>query len=410
MTASRHAALLAVAVALGISPGFTPAAPPVEKVKIGVLTDMTGTYATMGGPGSVVAARMAIDDCLAAECKGMKIELVSADHQNKPDIGANTARKWFDVEGVDSIVDLTNSAVSISVQKLAKEKGKVVMFSGPATTKLTNEECSPVGFHWMFDTYALAAGPARAITQKGGKSWYFITVDYAFGHSLEKDASEMVKKSGGTVVGNIRHPLGTTDFASYILQAQASKAQVVALANGSADAVNSIKQAQEFGLISSGKELVPLLLFISDVHALGLAATQGLSYVEGYYWDVDEPSRAWAKRFQDKHAGAKPTMVQGGVYSSVLHFLRSVAAAKTTEGNAVAKKMRELPIRDPVMRNASIRADGRVIHDMYLVKVKKPSESKGPWDYYTIAATIPAAEAFQPLDVSTCPLVASAKK
>jgi branched-chain amino acid transport system substrate-binding protein len=258
----------------------------------------------------------------------------------------------------------------------------------------------------MFDTYALAAGPAKAITKRGGKTWYILTVDYAFGHSLEKDASEMVKQSGGTVLGTSRHPLGTTDFSSYILKAQASKAQVVALANGSADAVNSIKQAQEFGLIKGGQELVPLLLFVNDVHGLGLDVTQGLSYIDGYYWDMDAPSRTWAQAFQAKHGGNKPTMVQGGVYSSVLHYLRSVAAAQTTDGAAVAKKVRELPIRDPVMRNASIRPDGRVIHDMYLVKVKKPSESKGAWDYYTISATVPAAEAFQPLDKSTCDLVA----
>lgn len=404
MTSLRLASA-ALAAALTLSAGPAHAAPP-PKVKVGVLTDMTGPYSGMGGPGSVVAARMAIEDCLAAECKGMSIDLVSADHQNKADIGSTTARKWFEQDGVDAIFDLTNSAVSLSVQKLAKEKGKTVFFSGPATTRLTNEDCSPTGFHWMFDTYALAAGPAKAITKRGGKTWYILTVDYAFGHSLEKDASEMVKQSGGTVLGTSRHPLGTTDFSSYILKAQASRAQVVALANGSADAVNSIKQAQEFGLIKGGQELVPLLLFVNDVHGLGLDVTQGLSYIDGYYWDMDAPSRTWAQAFQAKHGGNKPTMVQGGVYSSVLHYLRSVAAAQTTDGAAVAKKVRELPIRDPVMRNASIRADGRVIHDMYLVKVKKPSESKGAWDYYTITATVPAAEAFQPLDKSTCDLVA----
>jgi branched-chain amino acid transport system substrate-binding protein len=406
MTASRLAAAF-LAAACWISPGVPLAAGySGDTVKIGVLTDMTGPYSGMGGPGSVVAAKMAIEDCLAAECKGMKIELVSADHQNKPDIGSTTARKWFEEEGVDAIADLTNSAVALSVQKLAREKGRVALFSGPATTKLTNEDCSPTGFHWMFDTYALAAGPAKAITQRGGKSWYFLTVDYAFGHSLEKDASEMVKKNGGTVVGNARHPLGTTDFASFLLKAQASKAQVIALANGSADAVNAIKQAQEFGIISSGQELVPLLLFVNDVHGLGLPVTQGLSFVDGFYWDMDAPARTWAQAYQARHGGNKPTMVQGGVYSSVLHYLRAVAAAKTDDGATVAKMMRQQPIKDAVMRNASIRADGRVIHDMYLVKVKKPAESKGPWDYYNIVATVPAADAFAPLDLSTCPLVA----
>ena len=403
MHTTRLVAALLAALALPAGPALA-ATPP--KVKIGVLTDMTGPYSGMGGSGSVVAARMAIEDCLAAECKGMTIDLVSADHQNKADIGSTTARKWFEQEGVEAIFDLTNSAVSIAVQKLAKEKGKVVTFSGPATTRLTNEDCSPTGFHWMFDTYALAAGPAKAITARGGKSWYFLTVDYAFGHSLEKDAAEMVKASGGTVTGSARHPLGTTDFASYLLKAQASKAQVIALANGSADAVNAIKQAQEFGVIRSGQELVPLLLFVNDVHGLGLPVTQGLSFVDGYYWDMDAPSRTWAQAFQQRHGNNKPTMVQGGVYSSVRHYLKSVAAAGATDGATVAKKMRQLPIQDPVMRNASIRPDGRVIHDMYLVKVKKPSESKGPWDYYTIVATIPAADAFQPLDKSACDLVA----
>ncbi|HVP66378.1 MAG TPA: ABC transporter substrate-binding protein [Anaeromyxobacteraceae bacterium] len=383
------------------------AARGADTVKIGVLTDMTGPYSGMGGAGSVVAAKMAVEDCLKAECKGMKIEVVSADHQNKADIGANTARRWFEEEGVTAIADLTNSAVSLAVQKLAKEKGRIALFSGPATTKLTNDDCSPTGFHWMFDTYALAAGPARAIVkQPNGKTWYFLTVDYAFGHSLEKDASDMVTAGGGTVLGASRHPLNSPDFASFLLQAQASKAQVVAFANGSADAVNAIKQAHEFGIIESGQRVVPLLLFVNDVHALGLEITQGLSFVDGFYWDVDDQARAWSQAYQARHGGNKPTMTQGGVYSSVLHYLKAVAASKTTDGATVAKAMREIPVRDPVMRNASIRPDGRVIHDMYLVKVKKPSESKGPWDYYTVVAVVPAADAFQPLDRSTCPLVA----
>lgn len=398
------AAFLGAAVCM--SPAVARAGLSGDVVKIGVLTDMTGPYSGMGGAGSIVAAKMAIEDCLKAECKGMKIELVSADHQNKADIGSTTARKWFEDEGVDAIADVTNSAVALAVQKLARDKGRIVLSSGPATTRLTNEDCSPTGFHWMFDTYALAAGPAKAITQRGGKTWFFITVDYAFGHSLEKDASEMVKKSGGTVVGAVRHPLGTTDFGSFLLAAQASKAQVIALANGSADAVNAIKQAREFGIIEAGQQVTPLLLFINDVHALGLDVTQGLTFVDGFYWDMDEPARAWAKDFQGRHGGNKPTMVQGGVYSSVLHYLRAVAAAKSDDGATVAKTMREMPIHDPVMRHASIRADGRVIHDMYLVKVKKPAESKGPWDYSTITATIPAAEAFAPLDQTTCALVA----
>ncbi|MBI5068500.1 MAG: ABC transporter substrate-binding protein [Deltaproteobacteria bacterium] len=398
--------LLGLALAAWLAPQAALAALSGGAVKIGVLGDVTGPYSGMGGAGSVVAAKMAIEDCLRAECKGMKIDLVSADHQNKADIGSSTARKWFEEEGVDAIADLTNSAVALAVQQLAREKGRIALFSGPATTKLHNEECSPTGFHWMFDTYALAAGPARAVTQRGGKSWFFVTVDYAFGHSLEKDASEMVKQSGGTVVGSARHPLNSSDMASFLLQAQASKAQVVGFANGSADAVNAIKQSREFGLIEAGQQVIPLLLFVNDVHALGLGVTQGLSFVDGFYWDVDDETRAFARAFQARDAGkAMPSMTHAGVYSSVRHYLKAVARTGSDDGKAVAQAMRELPIKDPVMRNATIRADGRVIHDMYLVTVKKPAESKGAWDYYKISSVIPAADAFSPLSRSVCALV-----
>ncbi|KAA0910567.1 ABC transporter substrate-binding protein [Pusillimonas sp. ANT_WB101] len=376
--------------------------PPVT---IGVLTDMSGTYASMGGPGSVVAAQLAIDDCLAAECKGMKIDLVSADNQNKADVGAAKAREWFDRDGVDAIADLTNSAVALAVQAIAKEKDKVVMFSGPATTGLTNDQCSPVGFHWMFDVYSQSVGGVKAMIDKGGKSWYFITVDYAFGHSLEKGAAGMVKKLGGTVVGSVLHPLNTSDFASYLLQAQSSKADVVALADGGGDVVNAIKQAREFGIVAGGQRLAALLVFLSDLRALGLQTAQGLSYVDGFYWDFDDASRKWSARFAEKFENKKPTMTQAGVYSSVLHYLKSVAASGSVEGKVVADQMRQIPIKDPIMHNASIRADGRVIHDMYLYEVKTPEESKGEWDMSKLLATIPAADAFQPLSESTCPLV-----
>ncbi|MFT0546531.1 ABC transporter substrate-binding protein [Allopusillimonas ginsengisoli] len=376
--------------------------PPVT---IGVLTDMSGTYASMGGPGSVVAAQLAIDDCLAAECKGMKIDLVSADNQNKADVGAAKAREWFDRDGVDAIADLTNSAVALAVQAIAKEKDKVVMFSGPATTGLTNDQCSPVGFHWMFDVYSQSVGGVKAMIDKGGKSWYFITVDYAFGHSLEKGAAGMVKKLGGTVVGSVLHPLNTSDFASYLLQAQSSKADVVALADGGGDVVNAIKQAREFGIVAGGQRLAALLVFLSDLRALGLETAQGLSYVDGFYWDFDDQSRKWSARFAEKFENKKPTMTQAGVYSSVLHYLKSVAASGSVEGKVVAEKMREIPIKDPIMHNATIRPDGRVIHDMYLYEVKTPAESKGEWDMSKLLATIPAADAFQPLSESTCPLV-----
>jgi branched-chain amino acid transport system substrate-binding protein len=391
----------------GLCMGLSGLAHAADKppVKIGVLTDMSGTYASMGGPGSVAAAQLAIDDCLKAECKGMKIELVSADNQNKADVGAAKAREWFDRDGVSAIADLTNSAVALAVQGIAKEKDKVVMFSGPATTGLTNDNCSPVGFHWMFDVYSQSVGGVKAMIEKGGKSWFFITVDYAFGHSLQKGAEAMVKQLGGTTVGSVMHPLNVPDFASYLLQAQSSGAQVVALANGGADTVNAIKQAREFGNVSGGLRLASLLIFLSDLRALGLESAQGLTYVDGFYWDFDDKTRAWSDRFAEAFKGLKPTMTQAGVYSSVLHYLKAVAATGSVEGHVVAEKMREIPIEDPVMRNASIRPDGRVIHDMYLYEVKKPEESKGEWDLSKLVATIPAQDAFQPLSASTCPLV-----
>ncbi|BDD92726.1 ABC transporter substrate-binding protein [Pandoraea sp. NE5] len=378
---------------------------PDRPVKVGVLTDMSGPYSAMGGAGSVAAAQMAIDDCLAAECKGMKIALVSADNQNKADVAANKAREWFDRDNVDAIADLTNSAAALAVQKIAMDKQRVTLFSGPATTRLTNEDCSPTGFHWMFDTYSQSAATARAVVGDGGKSWYFITVDYAFGHSLEKDAADIVKTLGGTVLGQSRHPLNASDYASFLLQAQSSKAQVVALANGGQDTVNALKQAREFGIVQRGQKLAALLVFLSDVHALGLNTAQGLMFTDGFYWDQDDASRIWSARFQKKYKDLKPTMVQAGVYSSVLHYLRAVAASQSVDAKVVAQKMREMPIRDPIMHNASIRPDGRVIHDMYLFRVKSPAESKGPWDYYTKVATVPATEAFQPLSKSTCSLV-----
>ncbi|MGH8843656.1 MAG: ABC transporter substrate-binding protein [Advenella sp.] len=375
------------------------------EVKVGVLTDMSGTYASMGGAGSVAAAQLAIDECLAGPCKGMKIELVSADNQNKADVGAAKAREWFDRQGVTAIADLTNSAVALAVQNVAREKNRIALFSGPATTALTNKSCSPVGFHWMFDTYSQSVGGAKATVQAGGKSWFFLTVDYAFGHSLEADTAKMVKKLGGTVVGQVRHPLNNSDYASFLLQAQSSGAQVVALANGGQDTVNAVKQAKEFGVSGGDQRLVALLIFLSDLRALGNENAQGLTYVDGFYWDFDDGTRQWSERFAKAYKGLKPTMTQAGVYSSVLHYLKAVAAAGTTDGAKVAEQMRKLPIEDPIMHNASIRADGRVIHDMYLYEVKKPDEKKGEWDYSKLIATIPAAEAFSPLSESTCPLV-----
>ncbi|PJX25930.1 ABC transporter permease [Advenella sp. S44] len=384
---------------------LTAWAADAPQVKVGVLTDMSGTYASMGGAGSVAAAQLAIDECLAGPCKGMNIELLSADNQNKADVGAAKAREWFDRQGVTAIADLTNSAVALAVQNVAKEKNRIALFSGPATTALTNKSCSPVGFHWMFDTYSQSVGGAKATVQAGGKSWFFLTVDYAFGHSLEADTSKMVKKLGGEVVGQVRHPLNNSDYASFLLQAQSSQAQVVALANGGQDTVNAVKQAKEFGISGGDQRLVALLIFLSDLRALGNENAQGLTYVDGFYWDFDDGTRQWSDRFAKAYKGLKPTMTQAGVYSSVLHYLKAVAAAGTTDGAKVAEQMRKLPIEDPIMHNASIRADGRVIHDMYLYEVKKPDEKKSEWDYSKLLATIPAEEAFEPLSESTCPLV-----
>ncbi len=393
---------ITVAACLTFSATALAEAPPV---RIGVLTDMSGTYAAMGGMGSVAAAQLAVDDCLQAECKGMDIQLLSADNQNKADVGAARAREWFDRDGVTAIADLTNSAVALAVQNIAREKNRIALFSGPASTELTNKNCSPVGFHWMFDVYSQSIGGVKAMIDKGGKSWFFITVDYAFGHSLEAGASSMVEKLGGTVKGSVLHPLTVPDFASYLLQAQSSGAQVVALANGGQDTVNAVKQAREFGIVKGGQRLASLLIFLSDLRALGLENAQGLTYVDGFYWDFDDGTRAWSERFGQAFDDKKPTMTQAGVYSSVRHYLKAVAATGSTEGDVVAAKMRQIPIEDPIMRNASIRPDGRVIHDMYLYEVKTPSESTGPWDVSKLVATIPADQAFMPLSQSTCPLV-----
>lgn len=398
----KFALTLGMTLCLGLSAG---AQAKIGPVKIGVLTDMSGPYSAMGGQGSVVAAQMAIDDCLKHQCKGMNISLVSADNQNKADVGAAKAREWIDRDGVTALADLTNSAVALAVQDIAKQKGIIAMFSGPATTELTNSHCSPTGFHWMFDTYSQSVGGVKAVVKKGGKSWYFITVDYAFGHSLQKNASAMVKSLGGTVVGSVQYPLNTTDYASYLLKAQSSKAQVIALANAGQDVVNAVKQAREFGIAKGGQKLVALLVFSTDLKGMGPKDAQGLTYVDGFYWNQDDAARKWSARFAKAYKNRKPTMVQAGVYSSVLHYLEAVAASGSTNGKVVAAEMRKLPIVDPIMHHASILPNGRVIHDMYLYQAKSPAESKGPWDLAKLVATIPAKDAFQPLSESTCPLL-----
>ena len=385
----------------------TAQAQPVEPsggvVKIGVLTDMTGVYADLGGSGSVLAAELAIADFKAAYRPRYRVELVSADHQNKADIGAARVRRWYDVEGVDMVTDVLNSGVALAVAKLGADRRRVMMNTGAATTRLTNEDCTPYTVHYAYDTYALANGSARAITQAGGRSWYFITADYAFGHSLEKDAAEIVAAGGGKVLGSVRHPLNTADFSSYLLRAQSSRAQIVALANAGGDTINAIKGAVEFGL-TKNQTLAPLLAQILDVHALGLGVAQGMIFTEGFYWDLDAGTRAWSRRFFEKR-GTMPSMAHAGTYSATLAYLKAVHAAGTDDADAVMEKLRELPIDDFFARKGRIRADGRMTHDMYLVQVKKPSESKGPWDYYTVKAVIPGEEAFQPLAQSRCPLL-----
>ncbi len=388
-----------------------PAAPKVAKfsddtVKVGVLTDLSGLYSDLAGQGSVVAAQMAIDDATGGKgmLLGKKVELVSADHQNKADIASSKARTWFDVEKVDGIFDLTNSAAALAVQELGKAKNKMVIITGAGSTALTGKSCSPTGIHWMYDTYALATGTGSAVLKEGGSSWYFLTADYAFGHSLENDTSAVVKANGGKVLGTSRHPLNTSDFSSYLLQAQSSGAKILGLANAGGDLINSVKQAKEFGLTQSGQTLAGLLVFISDVHSLGLETTQGMYLTEGFYWDLDDKSRAWSKAFMDKQKKA-PTSVQAGVYSSIYNYLKAVEATGTDDPAAVMQHLRSTSINDPIIRNGKLREDGRLVHDMYLLQVKKPSESKKAWDYYTVKQTISGDQAYRPLAQSECPLV-----
>ena len=372
-------------------------------VKIGVMTDMSGVYADLGGQGSIVAAQMAIDD-FGGKVLGKPIQIVSADHQNKPDLAAAKAREWIDRDGVDMITDLLNSGVALAVSGVAKDKNKVAMVVGAATSALTNASCNANTVHYAYDTYALANIAGSAVVKQGNDSWYFLTADYAFGAALEKDTTDVIKASGGKVLGTSKHPLNTGDFSSYLIQAQASKAKVIGLANAGGDTINSIKAANEFGIVKGGQKLAALLVFITDIHALGLETTQGLMLTEGFYWDLNDETRKFADRFLGKHK-ARPTMIQAGVYSSVLTYLKAVQAAGSDDGLVVMKKMRELPINDVFAKNGKIREDGRMLHDMYLVQVKAPSESKRPWDYYHVRATIPGEQAFQPLSKSTCALL-----
>jgi branched-chain amino acid transport system substrate-binding protein len=398
------ALMLGTALALAASTG---AFAGDKVVKIGVLNDMSGLYADLAGPGSVIAAQMAIEDSGLTK-KGWKIDVISADHQNKPDIGVNIARQWIDVDKVDVLADVPTSSVALAVSNLAHEKNSILLDSGAGSSDLTNKACSPNTIHWTYDTYTLAHGTGTALTKSGGNTWFFLTADYAFGAALERDTTAAVTAAGGKVVGAVKHPLNTADFSSFLLQAQASKAKVIGLANAGGDTVNAIKQAAEFGITSGGQKLASLLMFISDVHALGLQTAKGLNLTETFYWDLNDGTRAFSKRFQDRMKNhAMPTMVQAGVYSSLLHYFKALDSLGENphDGAKMVAKMKTMPTDDPIFGKGSIEANGRVLHPAYLFEVKSPAESKGPWDYYKLVATIPANEAFTPLDKSTCPLL-----
>jgi branched-chain amino acid transport system substrate-binding protein len=399
----RSAALIAAA-GLGLS---TPALAQDKTVKIGVLNDMSSLYADIGGPNSVAAIKMAVEDSgLAA--KGWKIDVLSGDHQNKPDIGTNIARQWFDVDKVDAIADTPNSGVALAVSNLVKEKNAVLLNSGAATADLTGKACTPNTVSFAYDTYMLANGTGKALTKAGGDTWFFLTSDYAFGHALERDTSGVVIANGGKVLGGVKHPLNTSDFSSFLLQAQSSKAKVVGLANAGGDTTNAIKQASEFGIVAGGQKLAALLLFVNDVHALGLKTAQGLSFTESFYWDMNDQTRAWSNRFVKlSPKGTMPSMTVAGNYAAVLHYLKALEAlgGNPHDGAKVVAKMKEIPTDDPLFGKGPLRIDGRRIIPAYLFEVKKPEESKYPWDYYKLVATISPEDAAKPLEASECPLV-----
>jgi branched-chain amino acid transport system substrate-binding protein len=407
MTFRKHFTKLkiAAAVSAALFAGSAAAQFTDGTIRIGVMNDMSGLYADIAGPGSLWAARKAVEDFGAAG-KGLKVEVVGADHQNKPDIGSNIVRQWIDRDGIDVIVDVPTSSVALAVNQIVREKNKVFLNSGAATSDLTNKSCSPNTVHWTYDTVALANGTGKAAVKTGGDTWFFLTADYAFGHALERDVEAVVTASGGKVLGKVRHPFPGQDFSSFLLQAQASKAKVIGLANAGGDTINAIKQASEFGITKAGQSLAGLLVFITDVHSLGLPTAQGLLLTESFYWDLNDGTRGWSKEFAAAHRGRMPTMVQAGVYSSVMHYLKAVADLKSDQdGVKVVERMKATPTDDKLFGKGTVRQDGRKMHPVYLFEVKKPGESKGPWDYYTLRSTISAEEAFRPLAQSECPLV-----
>ncbi|THK34073.1 ABC transporter substrate-binding protein [Ensifer sp. MPMI2T] len=375
------------------------------RVKIGILNDQSGVYADFGGKSSYEAALMAVED-FGGKVLGVPVEVVTADHQNKPDIASNIARQWYDTEQVDSIMELTTSSVALAVQAISKEKKKIDIVTGAATTELTGKQCSPYGFHWAYDTHSLAVGTGGALVKQGGDSWFFLTADYAFGYSLEENTANFVKENGGSVVGAVRHPLATTDFSSFLLQAQSSGAKVIGLANAGLDTSNAIKQAAEFGIVQGGQRLAALLFTLAEVHGLGLEAAQGLTLTEGFYWNRDEESAKFGKRFMER-TGKMPNMVHAGTYSAVLQYLKAIEKAGSDDADAVAKELHALPVNDVFAQNGTVAPNGRMIHDMYLLEVKKPDESKEPWDYFKVLATIPGKDAFIDPAQSGCELVKS---
>lgn len=395
----KFRAVIGAAMAMALTAGAT--GKEEQPIKIGVLTDMSSLYAAHGGPGSVETARMAIDD-FGGAVLGKPVELISADHRNNPDLGTSIARQWYG-EGVDAIVDVPNSGVALAVQQLSRRLKKIVLFSSPASADITGPQCSPYTVQWTYDTYAMAHGTAKAITKSGGDSWFFITADYAFGYAMERDAGDVIRWEGGKVLGSVKVPLGTSDFSRYLLQAKTSRAKIIGLAISGQDMINAIKQASAFSIVQDGQRLAGLLIFISDVYSLGLETAQGLLMTSAYYWDQNEKTRAWAERFFSKMQ-RMPTMVQAGVYGAITHYLKAVQAAGSTDPDTVMAKMREMPIDDFMTHHGKLRIDGRVLRDMYLYEVKKPSESKYPWDYFKLLQTIPADEAFRPLDEGGCPL------
>jgi len=399
-------AIAALVLTSGLVFAGVASAQTMDKVvKVGSLGDQSGLYQDIGGPGSTVAAQMAIEDS-GLLAKGWKIDLISADHQNKPDVGVNIGKQWIDVEKVDVFVDLAASNVGLAIANLAKEKNVVNLNSGSASSDLTGSQCTPNTVHWVYDTYMLANGTGKALVKSGGDSWFFLTADYAFGHALERDTAAVVTANGGKVLGAAKHPLNNADFSSFLLQAQSSKAKIIGLANAGGDTTNAIKQAAEFGIVKGGQKLAGMLLFVTDINALGLETAQGLNFTETFYWDMNDQTRAFSKRFMEKFKKNPPTMVQAGVYSSLIHYFKALEAlgGNPHDGRAVVAKMKEMPTDDPLFGKGSIRVDGRKIHPAYLFEVKKPSESKYPWDYYKLIATIPADEAFIPLEKSACPL------